>query len=140
MQPIEEFMRMYFSARTAAIHKECERHKALTQIYFSPDCLWESHEGLKEQSESETIESVSLSGVETQVITRRDHFIPHLRYSLQQLNNSWLIHCVEVQCFECKGQSSYQLCERCAGTGWLDPSKLTSTNPRRSNPPSNKRF
>src|SRR5580658_987512 len=110
MQSSEDFMRAYFSARGVEIQREIERQKPFLKIFFAPECRWLSREGSKEQSDLETIENVSESCEESQVITCRAHNIRRLRYNLKQSNNSWLIQCVETECFYCLGKANYHLC------------------------------
>jgi hypothetical protein len=140
MQTVEDFMRAYLSARSAEIQKEMDSRKPFRQLFFTPDCWWDSHKGEKEQSDSETVEDVSVSDEEARVITRWDCFLPRLRYHLQQFNNSWLIRSVEIQCLECQGRTNNLFCERCEGTGWFDPSKTNTQGARPSEPPPDNRF
>jgi hypothetical protein len=123
MQPIEDFMREFFRSRAAEFQREMKDRQPFREKFFTPGCWWASRKGEKDQNDSETIESVSLSSDEAKVITRLNSFIPRLRYHLQKMNDSWQIHCVEVQCPYCQGQRSAKSCGHCKDTGWKDPSE-----------------
>ena len=133
-------MRTYFSARRAELLREQRDRTLFRENFFILGCLWDSCEGAVDRSDSEIVEGISLSGNEARVTTRWDHAFQRLRYILQQSNTSWLIHRVEVQCFECQGQTNRPLCEHCGGTGWFGPGEPHAPNARSSDSPQDKRL
>jgi hypothetical protein len=118
MQDPEEFMRLFFHARTEQIQQELESRKSFRNMFYADECYWDSRKGGKERSEREKIVRVSRSENDTYVVTEGTDPWPQLRYHLRQVNDSWLIHSVDGQCFSCRGESGAFDCV-CKGRGWL---------------------
>jgi len=119
MQSAEEFMREFLRARTVEIKRELEKRAPFRQRYFTDDCFWDSRKGVLERNEAETIISLASSGNKVEVITQQPDPFPRLRYLLQNLGQSWLIRCVEMECSYCREVSGNVNCVFCNGTGWL---------------------
>jgi hypothetical protein len=122
MQSVEEFMRAYLCGRSAQVEKELAFYKPFRERFFTHTCSWGDRQEEKKIYDSETVESVSVTGEVGIAITRSDGFIPGYRYHLEKSNDSWLICCIEPKCLFCHGQSGNTSCGGCGGTGWMDTS------------------
>ena len=120
MQTVEEFMRGYFCARDVQVEKELACYKPFRDKYFTPTCCWGNRSKERQQYDSETVESVAISGEDALAITCMDFIVPRLRYHLTKSSESWLISSVEGQCPACLGENGNTSCGNCRGTGWMD--------------------
>ena len=121
MQPIEQFFAEYIRERSAFYQTELELLRPIRQRFFSPDCIYDSRQGMVEHSNAERILSVSQADGETLLETtgkHRSEKLP-LRYHLRPSGDSWRIHQVEMQC-PCRGDGGTPSrdCRFCDGKGW----------------------
>lgn len=123
-KPIEEFMREYIRDAVAEEQRVLASRTPFRRNYYSDECLWDSRAGTLETLRSEKIESVTVSGSEAAVITERESQLGNradsrqrLRYHLKDVNGSWLISEVEVECPMCRGKQD-NACIFCGGTRW----------------------
>ena len=117
-QTVEAFMREFFSARSRQIRSELEARAPFRERFFSRDCIWDSHSGAVENSESEKILTWSNSGARAEVVTKPADPHPRLRYHLSSEGQRWLIEHVELECLVCRQSSPNPNCPVCKGSGW----------------------
>lgn len=119
MQPVDEFMREFFRARTADIKRELEARTPFRKRFFVADCAWDSRIKSVEQSEAEEVVNIIQSPTSALVVTDKAYGMSRkFRYHLLHTGNQWSIQEVEFECFSCHGASGNVGCPCCAGSGW----------------------
>ncbi len=122
MQPIEAFMREFFEARSALLELQVDARAPFRGKFYTPNCLFDSRQGIVKDSRAETVESVQghLEGV--LVVTTKGDRSSRQRYQLRPSGESWLIEAVELWCCRCEGGLALVRCPTCGGRGWITPS------------------
>lgn len=117
----EQFINEYFQQRTTGLKLSLEIHHAYWRRYYHPDCHRDSRRGVVENSEAETVVSVSGAEGEADVITTGSP-IYRSRYHLRasSSDSKWLIHAVDTECGLCTIKGLDAKCVICGGAGWLN--------------------
>jgi len=118
MESAEQFMSVFFRARTADISRELRDREPFRHTFFAEGCIWDSRRRSVQRSDSEQVVEVSLSAKGAAVITREIYPFPRLRYHLLRLNDKWLIERVEHECSSCARDANAD-CAFCNGSGWF---------------------
>jgi len=118
-EEIEQFMREYFRARTATFEAISRIRQPFRNRYYDAECLWGSHRGEVERSESERIVNINCSSTERLVVTTG--FFPpsrRTRYHVKRLGEVCLIHQVDTQCIHLFSKGDPADCLDCGGSSW----------------------
>jgi hypothetical protein len=127
MEPVEEFMKAYFSERAELRSAMVVQNEPFRQKFFTPECsdaFRRSQDDIRSFELKEPAKVVSMQETEASavVITTEPVLDRHrsFRYHLQRSGQRWLIHRREWECFVCKGTGTRAggPCRRCDGTGW----------------------
>ena len=124
MQQVQEFMRELFHTRIAEEKRILASRASYRDLFFTPDCSWDSRRFTLEMLETERVNSIELSDSKAVVITEYKASVSALgaqinrrRYHLILECGRFLICRVELQCPYCHGQGDAK-CLGCKGSHW----------------------
>jgi len=124
MQPVDDFMREFFRARTAEEQREMASRAPFRRKFYADGCQTDSRSQKLAIIQSEEIVSIDGSDTKATVITahKNPFYKPgsqnhRKRYHLKSSGDNWLIEFVETECPFCHGLGD-EKCVYCKGKHW----------------------